>query len=190
MGARQRSIAWLGIVLVLTTSMTIDAVFRAGFVPGLFNGLTFLNFVFHEFGHLACRFTPQWIQVSAGTIAQLLLPIGAVRMFVRQGDHVACCFGCCWLAISLMHTADYMSDARAMSGDMTMSAGFWSITSGQQVRPDELVHDWNYLLRSIGLLRWDTTLAACVRILAATIAVVAVVANAFMVWTAIANRRA
>lgn len=187
--ATQRNVAWLGTVLLLTTSLAIDAIFRAGFIPGLFNGVTFLGFIFHEFGHLACSFAPQWIHVAAGTVAQLLLPLGAIRMFAGQKDNAGCCFAACWLAVSLMHTADYMGDARAMNGDMTLSAGFWSITSGRQVRPDELLHDWKYMLQSLGLLRWDTTLAACVRMLAGTIAVTAVMANAFMVWAAVIARR-
>lgn len=37
MGGRQRSIVWMGVALLLATSMTIDAVFRADFVPGLFS---------------------------------------------------------------------------------------------------------------------------------------------------------
>lgn len=176
-------------MLLLTVSLAMDAIFRSGFVPGLFNGLSYLNFVVHELGHLACKFAPQWIHVAAGTFVQLALPAGAVVMFYRQGDDAASCFAVCWLSVSLMHSADYIADARAMNGDMTLSAGFWSLTSGQPVRPDELRHDWNFMLGQLGLLKWDTTLAACARILTGTIAAIAVLANSDMLWASILNRQ-
>ena len=59
--AKESSIGWLLFVFVLTTSLAFDAIFRAGFVPMLFNGLTYLNFVVHELGHLACSFVPMWL---------------------------------------------------------------------------------------------------------------------------------
>ena len=180
--AAESSKGWLLFVLVLSTSLAFDAIFRAGFVPMLFNGLTYLNFVVHELGHLVCSMVPMWIHVAAGTFVQVALPTGAIVMFARQRDGAAACFAVCWLAISLMHTADYMADARMMQSDMTMSAGFWSLTSGQQVRPDEVVHDWNYLLQSVGLLSWDRFLAGCVRLFAGLVAAVAVATNAYMVW--------
>ena len=182
--AKERSLGWLLFVLLLTTSLALDAVFRSGFVPGLFNGLTFINFVIHELGHLACKFAPAWIHVAAGTVFQMALPIGAVFMFVKQRDDAASCFALCWVAISLMHTADYMADARAMAGDMTLSAGFWSLTSGQAVQPDELGHDWNFMLDSLGLLKWDTFLAGCTRVLAGALAMTGVAANGYMAWSA------
>jgi len=88
-----------------------------------------------------------------------------------------------------MHTADYMADARMMQSDMTMSAGFWSMTSGQQVRPDEVVHDWNYLFKSVGLLQWDRFVAGWVRLIAGPVAAGAVATNAYMIWERIAFQR-
>lgn len=187
--AKEGSIGWLLFVFVLTTSLAVDAIFRAGFVPMLFNGLTYLNFVVHELGHLACSFVPMWLHVAAGTLVQVALPAAAIFMFLRQRDAAASCFAACWLAISLMHTADYMADARMMQSDMTMSAGFWSMTSGQQVRPDEVVHDWNYLFKSVGLLQWDGFVAGCVRLIAGLVAAGAVATNAYMIWERIAFQR-
>jgi len=95
----------------------------------------------------------------------------------------------CWLSVSLMHSADYIADARSQSGDMTLSAGFWSLTSGQPVRPNELLHDWSFMLGELGLLSWDQTLAACVRGLACGTAVIGVLINAYMLWVALSRRR-
>ncbi len=187
--AKERSAGWLAFVLLLTVSLGMDAIFRSGFVPGLFNGLSYLNFVVHELGHLAFKLAPFWLHVGAGTFFQLALPFGAIVMFVRQRDDAASCFAACWLSASLMHSADYIGDARAMDGDMTLSAGFWSMTSGRQVRPDELGHDWNFMLGELGLLQWDTTLATGVRILAGTIAAMAVATNAYMLWIALKSSR-
>ena len=182
--ARGTSVGWLVFVLVLTSSLAADAIFRAGFIPGLFNGLTFLNFMVHEFGHLACSMLPTWIHVAAGTFVQLSLPFGAVFMFAKQHDDAAACFAVSWLAISMVHTADYMADARMQQGDMTLSAGFWSLTSGQQVRPSEMIHDWNYLFDALGVLSWDQTIAGSVHFLAGSIALMAVALNLFMIWSA------
>lgn len=184
----EHSSVWLAFVLLLTVSLAMDAIFRSGFIPGLFNGLSYLNFVVHELGHLACRFAPRWIHVSAGTFVQLALPAGAVIMFWRQGDAAAACFALCWLSASLLHSADYIADARAMEGDMTLSAGFWSLTSGRPVRPDELGHDWNFMLGELGLLKWDTTLAFFVRVLAGISAAIGVLANSLMLWVSIRGK--
>lgn len=181
--ARERTLFWLSFVLILTTSLGLHAVVGFGFVPGLFNGLTAIDFVIHEFGHMAFTFAPEWLYVAGGTLFQLALPFGAVFMFIRQRDDAAACFAACWLAISLVHTADYVADARATQLDMTMSARFWSITSGEPVRPEETGHDWEYLLSSVGLLQWDHVIAAAIRLFASGIALVAVALNAWMVVT-------
>lgn len=181
--ANERSPGWLAFVLVLSTSLAMHAVFRIGFIPGLFNGLTWINFIIHELGHLAFQFAPEWIYVAAGTFVQLALPFGAIFMFLRQRDDAAACFAVCWLAISLVHTAHYIADARATQLDMTMSAQFWSVTSGEAVRPEETGHDWEFLLNSVGLLNWDRVIGRCVHVLAGTIAVLAVFLNGWMFYS-------
>lgn len=180
---------WIVFVLMLTTSLALDAIGRCGFVPMVFNSLTMIGFIIHELGHLAFRVAPEWFYVAGGTLFQLALPLGAIIMFVRQRDDAAACFAVCWLAISLVHSADYIADARAQRLDMSMSASFWSLADQQSVRPDELRHDWDYLLSSAGLLNWDKSIAACVRVFAVSIAVVAVLFNGWLAYLSVLHRR-
>lgn len=187
-GARLRSPVAIGLVLTLTVSLAMDTVAESGFVPLLFGALTYLNFIVHELGHLATKLLPLTISIAAGTAVQLALPAGSIFMFRRQYDHVAACFASTWLSVSLMHTADYIADARAQAGDMSTSASFWTLTSGQTVRPNDLIHDWHYMLSGLGLLNWDQQLANAVRLLAAAIAITAVVFNVRILWTSVRHR--
>lgn len=187
-GAKLRSPIAVGLVLILTVSLMMDTVSESGFVPLLFGSLTYLNFIVHELGHLATKLLPLTISIAAGTVVQLALPAGSILMFRRQFDHVAACFAATWLSVSLLHTADYIADARAQAGDMSVSASFWTLTSGQTVRPNDLIHDWHYMLSGLGLLNWDQQLANGVRFLAAVIAITAVAFNARMLWMSIRHR--
>ena len=178
--------SWFAFVMVLTTSLACDAIGRFGFVPMVFNSLTWIGFVVHELGHLALRIAPPWFTVAGGTFFQLALPAGAIIMFIRQRDDAAACFAVCWLAISLVHSADYIADARIQRLDMGMSANFWSMATQQSVRPDELSHDWEYLLSSVGMLEWDRLIATCVRSFAVLIAIGATLTNGALLYLRVA----
>jgi len=136
----------LAVLTVLGVLHLADAEFWSPF-----SGLIFGT---HEFGHLVFTAFGEWIGVAGGSAMQLLLPVVAAVYFHRaQKDRFAVAVCGAWLAVSLANLAVYIGDARAELLDLVSFS------------PDGGVHDWNYLLESVGLLRRDTSLARFTRLL-------------------------
>lgn len=110
-----------------------------------------LDFGIHEFGHLVCGMFGEWIGVAGGSIMQLLIPVLVAVMFRRQRERMGVAVCGAWLAVALARMAVYMADARELELDL-VSFG-----------PDGDIHDWNYLFTSLGIIRWDTTIAGLTR---------------------------
>ena len=114
----------------------------------IFSGVTF---GVHELGHLVFAFFGEWISAAGGSLAQVLLPVGAALLFLRQRDRFGVAVCGAWLAMSLANLAVYIGDARAEALDLVSFS------------PEGAVHDWNYLLGSLRLLEHDTQIAGFVR---------------------------
>ena len=125
---------------------------RDPFRPDLFGAL---NLGIHEGGHLLFSWLPgEWLMVAGGTLLQLAAPAASAVMFLRQPDYFAVTVCGAWLASGLRDVSVYVADARAM--DLPL------VTVGD----GEAVHDWNYLLGSLGLLGADAVLSGLVWALA------------------------
>lgn len=111
-----------------------------------------LNLGIHELGHMVFSFSGQFLGVLGGTILQLLAPVFGGINFYRQKDFfsIALCFG--WLSTNLFNVSMYVSDARSMA--LPLVAVFGN---------ENTLHDWNYLLSKLGLLRFDTFIAFLIK---------------------------
>lgn len=110
-----------------------------------------VNLPFHEAGHIIFSPFGRFIQVLGGTLGQLLMPaICAGVLLVRTRDAFGAAMALWWLAESFMDIAPYINDARDL--DLVLLGG----VTGREVAD---YHDWEYLLRSLGLLRMDHALA-------------------------------
>jgi hypothetical protein len=76
--------------------------------------------------------------------------LAGLHLIWKQRDYFGLCVCICWLGFSLQDAAPYIADARAQAMPLI---GF----------SDDPIHDWNYLLRSVGLLKWDATIATATR---------------------------
>lgn len=114
-----------------------------------------LNLGIHELGHMAFGIFGEFLGIAGGTILQLAIPLGSFWMFRRQGDFFAISASFAWLGTNLLYVGVYAADAREMALPL-VSVG----------DADEGVeHDWNYLLRTLGLLPLDGALGALFRAL-------------------------
>ena len=129
----------------------------------IFSGITF---AFHELGHVIFGFAGHFISSLMGSGTQILIPIIVMIVFYRQPDYFGISVGAFWLSFSLFDLANYVGDARAMDLPLV----------GLTADPE---HDWHYLLSTVGLLPFDTTLAFLTRVLATLIGVASL---AFAVW--------
>ena len=110
-----------------------------------------INLPFHEAGHVVFSPLGRFMQVLGGSLGQLLIPlicVGALLIQNRDAFGAAVCLW--WLAESLMDLAPYINDARAL--DLVLLGG----VTGKEV---EDYHDWEYILRTLGWLQYDHTLA-------------------------------
>ncbi|MBM4195075.1 MAG: hypothetical protein FJ202_11960 [Gemmatimonadetes bacterium] len=118
----------------------------------LFGGI---NFGAHEFGHLFFAFGGEWLSIAGGSLAQLLVPIGAATaLLATSRDWFGAAVCLIWLGASFGDLAPYIADARAQELDLV---SFSEEASG---------HDWHYLLANAGLLKQDLAVARLARFLA------------------------
>lgn len=147
---------WAGILLFCHLA--------SGWVPILDSA----NLAFHEAGHPLFGLLSERLAVYGGTLMQLLIPGACAVEAWREQKLAAFHFCLIWLAENLLNIARYMADARRH--ELPLVGGL----------DPEYAHDWTNILTSWGLLRWDTTLALLLRVLAVGL----------MLWTLYAAWRA
>ena len=133
----------------------------------LFGGI---NLGIHEAGHLAMGWAPHFFMILGGTLFQCAAPVIAAFLFLRQPDYFAIPVCGAWLSTNLYSVATYMADARALELPLVTVGG------------GDADHDWNYMLDALGLLSWDTSLAALVRVLAFLLMWGSLCAGAWILW--------
>lgn len=106
----------------------------------------------HEGGHLLFRFFGQWISVAGGTFLQLFAPFALAVYFAFKRHVTGTAFCAFFFFEQLLPIATYMADARAQQLPLL------TVGDGSYV-----IHDWNYLFASLGILSDDTQIAAIVR---------------------------
>jgi len=112
------------------------------------------NLVVHEGGHLLFSWLGQTLCLWGGTILQWAVPFLLAAYFFYQRQATAFVFCLFFFFENWLYTATYMADARAMILPL--------VTVGD---PDLAEHDWHTIFSSLGVLQYDTTIAAVVRTL-------------------------
>ena len=112
------------------------------------------NLVVHEGGHLLFAWFGPTLCLWGGTILQWLVPLMLAAYFFRERQPAAFVFCMFFFFENWLYTATYMADARAMALPL--------VTTGD---PDHVEHDWNTIFTSLGILQYDTTIAAIIRLM-------------------------
>jgi len=136
------------------------------YYSSLFGGITF---GIHELGHVIFSFLGQFIGVAGGSLAQLLAPLAAGAILLRQRDYYGVSVAGSWLSFSLYNLATYIADARAQELPLL------GLT-------DDPIHDWHYLLTQTGLLNYDTILAFLTRCLGFAVLTASLALGAWLCW--------
>jgi hypothetical protein len=140
----------------------------------LFGGITL---GIHEMGHLAFSWAPRFLHVAGGTLFQLAGPVAAGMAFVRQRDYFGGAVAGAWLSFSFFNVATYMADARRYELDYVNVGG------------GELeAQDWDYMLSALGILAWDTRLAALTRVVAFAVGTASLGYGSWLLWTMARSR--
>jgi hypothetical protein len=112
------------------------------------------NLVVHEAGHALFGWFGSTLGLWGGTLFQLMVPflLATYFFFQRQAAALAFCLFFCFE--NFLGIATYMADARAQALPL--------VTLGD---PEFVIHDWNAIFSSLGLLQHDIQIAAVVRFL-------------------------
>jgi hypothetical protein len=113
-----------------------------------------VNLVFHEAGHVIFLPLGRFMSILGGTLGQWLIPFIVLCAFLfKTRDTFAATIGLWWLGQSFMDAAPYINDASAQQ--LVLLGG----VTGRDVPG---YHDWNNILRDLGWLQYDHTIAGIV----------------------------
>jgi hypothetical protein len=131
-----------------------------------------INLPFHEAGHLIFSPAGRFMQVLGGSLGQLLMPLICLgALLIQNRDAFGAAVGLWWFAESLMDLAPYINDARAL--DLVLLGG----VTGKEV---EDYHDWQYILRTLGWLQYDHTMAHATSALGSLLMILAFLWGGYM----------
>jgi hypothetical protein len=103
------------------------------------------NLVFHEAGHVLFAPFGRFMQVLGGSLLQFALPLALAIAFVKQSNPFGAVVCVWWAGENLLDLAPYIADARALK--LVLLGG----RTGAEVQG----HDWEYLLATLGWMRFD-----------------------------------
>jgi len=112
------------------------------------------NLVVHEGGHNLFAWFGPTLCLWGGTLLQWLVPFLLAAFFFKQRETTGFVFCLFFFFENWLYTATYMADARAMELPL--------VTTGDS---DFVEHDFNAIFTSLGVLPYDTKIAAVVRFL-------------------------
>lgn len=133
--------------------------------PSTYRFLDRVDLVFHEAGHPIFGLFGEFIGILGGTLMQLLIPAIVVGYFFFHQQPYSGAVSLFWLAQSLFNVSVYVRDARAQA--LPLLGG------------EDTLHDWNYLLGRLGLLRWDQALGNLVYLVGLTILIASVLGGLY-----------
>lgn len=144
----------IGRVLVLLVMIIWGMKFIFSSMASNYSGNSFMHLVnlpFHEAGHILFRIFGRFMMMLGGSLTQLLVPfICLVAFLVKTRDTFAASVSLWWLGQSLIDLAPYINDARQLQ---------LMLLGGVTGRDVEDFHDWEFILRNLGLLEYDHLLA-------------------------------
>ena len=144
---------WAGRILAYLIILIWGWIFIAKPMASDYFAQSFLhgvNLVFHEAGHVIFGFFGHFLGVFGGSLGQILMPLICRGTFLFYRDPFAASVTLWWTGQSFMDIAPYINDARALQ--LPLLGG--NIGSDN---PD--FHDWHHILRDLGWLKYDHTLA-------------------------------
>jgi hypothetical protein len=126
--------------------------------PKTYRFLDRVDLVFHEAGHLIFGFFGEFIGMLGGSLMQVMIPAVVTGYFLLHTQRWSGMVTLFWVGQSLFNVSVYVKDARAQA--LPLLGG------------EDVIHDWNWVLGKLHLLRWDQAIGALIY-MAGLLAVVA-----------------
>lgn len=97
-----------------------------------------VNLIIHEAGHIFFMPFGQFLMVAGGSLLQLIIPATFALYFYYQSKSYSCALVLLWVGESLINVSVYAGDAVEMQ--LPLLGG------------KDSIHDWNYMLDTLGWL--------------------------------------
>jgi hypothetical protein len=108
-----------------------------------FRFLDNVDLIPHEAGHLLFSWVGEFIMVIGGTLGQLFVPVAFVVYFYLRKEKFSMSVVLFWLGQNFINVSRYVKDAQSMQMPLVSMGG------------GDSIHDWNYILLKLNLLRHD-----------------------------------
>ncbi|MBA4374475.1 MAG: zinc ribbon domain-containing protein [Thermodesulfovibrio sp.] len=136
--------------------------------------LHLINLPFHEAGHILFRIFGRFFSVLGGSFMQLLIPVICLGTFlIKTKDPFAASVALWWAGENFLDMAPYINDARALK--LMLLGG----VTGADV---DDYHDWQYILRKLGLLSCDHALATAAHLFGSILMLTACFWGGYIIW--------
>jgi len=99
------------------------------------------------------------MMIAGGSLFQIIMPAIFVGYFCYQGSFYSASLVLFWVGESILNVSVYAGDSLALQ--LPLLGG------------SDTVHDWNYLLSSLGLLQHTATVAGAIRLVGTLVIVTA-----------------
>ena len=120
-----------------------------------------VNLIFHEAGHTIFFFLGNFLQVVAGSATQILIPLLISIYFFYKNEKLNGSIIMLWVGQNVLNVSLYIGDAALMQLEL--------------LGGDAVVHDWNYILTTLGLIRYTNIIASISFIIGICIIIVATI---------------
>ncbi len=107
------------------------------------------NLLIHEAGHLFFRPLGEFMMIAGGSLFQVIMPLIFVGYFVRRKNFHAAAVVLFWVGESLLNVSVYAGDSLALQLPL--------------VGGDDAIHDWNFMLGQLGMLKATPKVAGLIR---------------------------
>ncbi len=134
-----------------------------------------VNLPFHEAGHLIFRPFGEFMTSLGGSLGQLLIPLVCLVVFlIKTRDTFAAAFALWWFGENFLDLAPYINDARSLS--LPLLGGNTGRTSPYGF------HDWEFILKKLGWIQYDHTLAYWAHLLGCVLMIFALVWGGYILY--------
>ncbi len=141
-----------------------------------------INLPFHEAGHIIFRPFGRVITSLGGSLAQLLMPsICLFVLLIKTRDSFGASFSFWWIGENFLDLAPYINDARSLT--LPLLGGNTGRTAPYGF------HDWEFILKELGLIRYDHFLAYCSHIVGSLIMIVSFLWGGYILYQQYKNLR-
>ena len=139
-----------------------------------------VNLPFHEVGHIIFRPFGRFMTSLGGSLTQVCMPFVCFVVFIiKTRDTFAAAFALWWTGQNFIDLAPYINDARALT--LPLVGGNTGQTSPYGF------HDWEYILKESGLIRYDQVIATFFHRCGAVVMIIAMIWGGYILYRQFRN---